>query len=121
MIEKVIHDQTQSFLHKMILFTDISQVFRNIFPLIHVYLIKNKIATDFESGLYTSIILIDLQKELDTVNHDIFIKKTKLAGFSEGTTKWFKSYLPNRKSKVHIQNTFSEPGNLLCGVPHRSF
>ena len=41
-------------------------------------------------------------------------------GFSEETIKWFKSYLSNRKFKVRIKNTFSEPGNLLCGVPQRS-
>ena len=37
-------------------------------------------------------------------------------GFSDETTKWFKSYLSNRKFKVYIKKTFSEPGNLLCGV-----
>ena len=37
-------------------------------------------------------------------------------GFSEETTKWFKSYLSNRKFIVHIKNNFSEFGNLLCGI-----
>ena len=41
-------------------------------------------------------------------------------GFSEETTNWFKSYLTNRKFIVHINNSFSEPGNLLCGVPQGS-
>ena len=44
----------------------------------------------------------------------------EFVGFSEETTKWFKSYLSNRKFKVHFNNTFSEPGNLLCGVPQGS-
>ena len=38
-------------------------------------------------------------------------------GFSEETTKWFKSCLLNRKLKLHIKNTFLGPENLLCGVP----
>ena len=66
------------------------------------------------------MILTDLQKAFDTVNHDILLKKMEFIGFSEETTKWFKSYLSNRKFKVHIKNTFSEPGNLLCGVPQGS-
>ena len=66
------------------------------------------------------MILIDLQKAFDTVNHEILLKKMEFIGFSEETTKWFKSYLSNRKFKVHIKNTFSEPGNLLCGVPQGS-
>ena len=40
-------------------------------------------------------------------------------GFSQETTKWFKSYFSNRKFKVHIKNTFLEPGN-LGGVPQGS-
>ena len=30
------------------------------------------------------------------------------------------SYLSKRKFKVHVRNTFLEPGNQLCGVPQRS-
>ena len=44
----------------------------------------------------------------------------EFVGFSEETTKWFKSYLSNSKFKVHIKDTFSEPGNFLCGVPQGS-
>ena len=66
------------------------------------------------------MILIDLYKAFDTVNHNILLKKMEFIGFSEETTKWFKSYFSNRKFKVHIKDTFSEPGNLLCGVPQGS-
>ena len=66
------------------------------------------------------MIFIDFQKAFDIVNHNILLKKMEFIGFSEETTKWFKSYLSNRKYKVHIKNTFSEPGNLLCLVPEGS-
>ena len=104
----------------MILLTDISHVLGDSFPPIHVYLTNNTIATGFESGLYTSMILIDLQKVFNTVNHNILLKKMEFIGFSEETVKWVKSFLLNRKFKVHIKNTFSGPGNLLCGVPQES-
>ena len=55
------------------------------------------------------MILIDLHKAFDTVNHNILLKKIEFKGFSEETKKWFKSYLSNRKFKVQIKNTFSEP------------
>ena len=63
------------------------------------------------------MLLIALQKAFDTVSHDILLKKMEFIGFSEEKTKWFKSDLSNRKFKVNIKNTFSEPGNLLCRVP----
>ena len=61
-------------------------------------LTHNRIATWFESGLSTGLILIDLNKVFDTVNHDVLIKKMKFIGFSEATTRWFQPYLSNRKS-----------------------
>ena len=41
-------------------------------------------------------------------------------GFSKGVTLSFKSYLSNRKFKVNLNQTFSEPGCLLCGGPQGS-
>ena len=58
-IQKAIHDQTQSFQTKMILFTDIRQVLENLFPLICLSYLNNKIAAGFECSLYTGLILID--------------------------------------------------------------
>ena len=67
------------------------------------------------------MILIDLQKAFDTVNHDILLKKMEFIGLSEEITRWFKSYLSNRKFKVHIKNSFSELGNVLCRFQDHSF
>ena len=60
-IDKVIHDQTESFLDKNNIYRFIQSGFRTFFPLIHVYLsyLNNKTATGFESGLYTGMTLID--------------------------------------------------------------
>ena len=105
----------------MIKYTDTSQVFEKFFYTDScLSYLNNKIATGVKSVLCTGMILIDLQKPFDTVNHDILLKKIEFIGFSEETTKWFKSYLSNRKFKVHIKNTLPKSGNLLCGVPQES-
>ena len=82
--------------------------------------LNNKIATGFESGLHTGMVLIDLQKALDTINHKILINKMEFLGFSKNVIVWFKSYLSHRKFKVNLNKSFSEPGKLLCGVPQGS-
>ena len=116
--EKIIYDQTQSFLGKNDVIYRHQSGFRNLFSTDScISYLNSKIATAFQCGLYTGMILINLEKAFDTVNHDILLKKMELIGFSEETTKWFKSYLSNKKVKVHIKNTFSETVNLLCGVP----
>ena len=90
----------------MIPFTDISQVLVIFFSCLTdscLTYLNNKIATGFESGLYTIMILIDLLKAFDSANHDILLKKMEFIGFSDETPKWFKYYLSNKKFKVHIR------------------
>ena len=56
--------------------------------------------TGIEKGNLTGMILIDLQKAFDTIDHKILIEKMKYLGFSNSTIAWFKSYLENRKFLV---------------------
>ena len=57
------------------------------------------------------MILIDLQKAFDTIDHQILLKKMKYLGFSKNTVTWFKSYLCERKFKVSINTSYSNPSN----------
>ena len=66
------------------------------------------------------MVLIDLQKAFDTLNHDIFLKKTKYLGFRNDTIGCFKSYLVHRKFIVNLEKSLSDPGRLNCGVPQGS-
>ena len=66
------------------------------------------------------MILIDLQKAFDTIDHEIFVKKLNCLDFSETTIAWSRSYLENRYFVVNIDNPFSEKACLVCGVPQSS-
>ena len=79
-----------------------------------------KILKGFDDGLVTGMILIDLQKAFDTINHDIVLKKLSIIGFSDHTVKWFESYLSNLKFMVNLENSFSEISSVSCGVPQGS-
>ena len=59
--------------------------------------LTDKILTDFDSDLLTGMILIDLQKAVDTMNHNILLKKKSSIGFSSQSIAWFGSYLSNRR------------------------
>ena len=56
---------------------------------------NNEVLKGFDKGLMTGMILIDLQKAFDTIDHDILLKKLSSAGFSNHVIGWFKSYLFN--------------------------
>ena len=66
------------------------------------------------------MILINLQKAFDSINHDIFLKKLRIIGFSDHSITWFQSYLSNRKFTVNLENSFSEISSISCGVPQGS-
>ena len=47
----------------------------------------------FDEGLLTGMILIDLQKAFDIINHKILLKKLEAIVFSDKSIRWFWSYL----------------------------
>ena len=120
-MEKVIHDQTQSYLNKFKILYEYQSSFQKNFSTdsclsyLHDYITKG-----FDLGLYTGMILIDLQKAFDTIDHEILLHKMKFLGFSIEVKDWFKSYLSERTFKVKINDTMSSSGSVTCGVPEGS-
>ena len=64
--------------------------------------LADKILKGFDSGLLTGMILIDLQKAFDTINHHILPKKMLALRFSDHSKNWFKSYFSSRRFQVNI-------------------
>ena len=50
-----------------------------------------------DKGFHTGMILVDLQKTFDTLDHTVLLQKMECIGFKESVIKWFQSYLLNRK------------------------
>ena len=66
------------------------------------------------------MILIDLQKAFDTIDHPILLMNMKYLGFSKNAIVWFKSYLSEQKYKININTSYSSPSNLIYVVSQRS-
>ena len=73
-----------------------------------------------DNGLYTGMVIIDLHKAFDTVNHSLLSDKLQALGLNNVLVSWFDSYLPNRTQKVDIYGTFSRPRMVPCGIPQGS-
>ena len=74
--------------------------------------------TNVSEGNYVGMVLLDLQKAFDTVDHNILCGKLRQMGV--GSIEWFESYLGSRKQLVNIDGINSEPGTVSCGVPQGS-
>jgi hypothetical protein len=66
------------------------------------------------------MVLLDLQKAFDTVNHDILLMKLQAIGLSSDIVNWFRSYLSDRLQTVNISNISSSPSKIRCSVPQGS-
>ena len=64
------------------------------------------------------MILLDIQKAFDSVDHQILCNKLSAMGIQ--STAWFHSYLSDRKQIVHINGVESDPLANTCGVPQGS-
>ena len=42
-----------------------------------------------DRGFYTGMVMMDLKKTFDTVDHDILLQKLRALGFDSFAIKWF--------------------------------
>ena len=57
------------------------------------------------------MVILDLQKAFDTVNHKILISKLSAMGVGQAALKWFDSYLGGRGQTVEtVENSFLSLG-----------
>ena len=62
------------------------------------------------------MVLFDLQKAFDTVDHSILLAKLEAMGLSNDIVKWFQSYLSGRQQLFDVTGTFSSCENITCGI-----
>ena len=81
---------------------------------------NDKILKGFDNGLFTGMILIDLKKAFNTIDHNILLEKLKAIGFCDDTVNWFHSYLTDQAFLVSIKNKYSSISKITRGVTQGS-
>ena len=82
--------------------------------------LTEKIRESLDSNNLTCGVFIDLQKAVDTVNHDILLHKLNHYGVRGVANNWFRSYLSNRQQFVYINGFHSSYKTMHYGVPQGS-
>ena len=65
----------------------------------------------------TALVLMDLSKAFDSIDHTILFRKLRTLGVSQPALEWFRSYLYNRTQPVRIESYLSDALPLSHGVP----
>ena len=117
--KRAVYTQLEDYLVEKKLLFDFQSGFRSNFSADSylTYLI-DYIRTQTSKGLYTGMLMLNLQKAFYTVAHDILCKKSKAMGIK--SVDWFRFYLSNRNQIVNVNDTESDPSLVTCGVPQGS-
>ena len=119
--KKIVHDQMVDYLAQYnILYKYQSNLKTKDSTDLCLSYLNDKILKDFGNGLFTGMILIDLQKPFDTTDHNILLEKLSAVGFCDNTVNWSHSYLTDQAFLVSTQNKYSSISKILCGVPKGS-
>ena len=78
------------------------------------------IMKEIDEGHLCEMVLLDLQRAFDTVNHCLLISKLEALGLSSIPLGWVKSYLSGREKVVKVTGSLSQAKPMSCGVPQGS-
>jgi hypothetical protein len=80
----------------------------------------NGILTWTTHGLYNIVVLLDLKKASDTVNHEILLRKFEWYGFGNKALDLLSNYLTNRTQRCQLNGMLSDQRGITCGIPQGS-
>ena len=83
-------------------------------------LVSDMILDSMDRKELTAVVLLDLSKAFDSIEHSLLFKKLHSMGVSRKAVDWFKSYLSDRTQSVRIGHILSEARAITHGVPQGS-
>ena len=119
--ERCVHKQLYNYINQHNLLTPFQSGFvpgdSTTFQLLHIY---HTFCEAVDSGKEARVVFCDISKAFDRVWHRGLIHKLQDMGCSNALTKWFASYLSNRRQRVVLNGQVSEWTFVKAGVPQGS-
>ena len=75
---------------------------------------------NIDDGKINSVVILDIKKDSDTVDHQIMLDKLKCYGTHVDELAFFMSYLDDRQQCCNVNDVFSSTMKIACGVPQGS-
>ena len=118
LLEKCLHKQITAYAESRGIHTLLQFGFRSKFSAQDaiLYFIE-KIQSEIEIGNIVHAVLLDLSKALDSLSHQILLKKLESLHFSPSATQIVESFSTGRLQQVSVNGVLSEWIELKQGVP----
>ena len=75
------------------------------------------ILNNIDNGNLCGMVLVDLRKAFDLVDHELMLMKLDMYGCQGNALAWFKSYLSERFQSVKYDGVLSDALPVTIGVP----
>lgn len=120
-LEKIVAEQLNEYLNKKNILPVTQSGFRERHSTTTALLeVTDELFRARDSNKETFLILLDLSKAFDTLNHSTLCKKLSYFGLSDNAVLFFKNYLSDRRQRVVINNEYSRYAPVKQGVPQGS-
>ena len=83
-------------------------------------MMTDKVLVAMDSKKFTHVVLLDLSKAFDSIDHCRLLSKLQALGIGRTALEWFRSYLTERQQYVRIGSETSNLGLITHGVPQGS-
>ena len=118
-LERAVHGQLVSYLTKKRVLSESQSGFRPGFSTDTCLVgLTDFVRRELSRGKLVGLVLLDLQKAFDCVDHEILLRKLGFMGIK--SVDWFRSYLTGRKQCVQVEGVVSGFLDVNCGVPQGS-
>ena len=120
--EKLTYSRMYDYLERYNLIDERQFEFRSNHSTIHaINSIYEELLKSNDNKLYNCCLFLDFSKALDTVNHEISIKKLENNfGFRDNAKRFLSNYLSNRYQYTRVSHYRSSLRIVTCGVPQGS-
>jgi len=120
-LEKLILSRTLTFLNKHCVILPTQNGFRPNHSTIHAILdVITSTYDNFDENSYTALLLLDLKKAFNTVDHVIILAKLKHYGIRGVAHDLFSSFLSNKYQFTSLDYAQSSNKKINCGIPQGS-
>ena len=119
MFERCLYDQINTYFENIL--SKLQFGFRKEHSAQHCLIVLiEKCRQMLDKGGFSGILLTDLSKAFDCINHQLLIAKLYAYGFDISSVRYIHSYLTDRKQRVKINASFSEWSKIKYGAPQGS-
>ena len=116
--ERIVYEQSYNFLSNEDIISTRQSGFRSLQLTVTALLeVTDNWAFKIDRGNVNAVVILDLKKAFDTVDHDIVLSKMNLYRIKGIALDWSRSYLTNRTQRCLVNGSLPTICSLKSGVP----